>query len=121
MKGFAALISVIIIGAVMVAAGMMVTLTSINEGQISLSGYNKTSATTLLDSCVEESLLFINQLNSLPSNIATPLGNCSTSINSQVGSSWDFNIGTTLSGYQHSNRLKINRSTTINVGSWQEQ
>jgi len=121
MKGFAALISVIIIGAVMVAAGMMVTLTSINEGQMSLSSYLKGRNISLVDSCVENSLLFINENNTLPSLIVTPNGNCTASINSQVGTSWDFTISSPAGDYQWGSRIKINRGSSIGVGSCQDQ
>lgn len=121
MKGFAALVSVIIIGSIMIFAGMMVTLTSINEGQMSLSNYLKNDNIAIMDACSEDALLFINESNTLPPTIATPQGNCTTSINSQVGTSWDFNISATLGEYQRSSRIKLNRGSNLSIGSWQDQ
>ena len=121
MKGFAALISVIIIGAVMMVAGMMVTLTSINEGQMSLSTSRNNNNLSILDSCSEESLLFINKNSTLPPTIVTPNGNCVATVNSKVGASWDFTITSPAGDYQRSSRLIINRGSNISVGSWQDQ
>ena len=121
MKGFAAIISVIIIGAVMMVAGMMVTLTSINEGQMSLSASRTNNNTAILDTCSEDSLLFINEQNTLPATIVTPIGNCSTTVNSQIGTSWDFTVSSTSGDYQRSNRIKLNRSSIISINSWQDQ
>lgn len=121
MKGFAALTSVIIIGAVLMAIGSMVVLTSINDGQMSLSGLQKNIASSFVNSCVEESLLFINEQSTLPANITMPMGNCATTINSQIGTSWDFSVSGTINGYTRGVRVKLNRGSVINVGSWQEQ
>ena len=120
MKGFAALVSVIIIGAVMVAAGMMVTLTSINEGQMSLSRLQGGDSHGLLDACVEDSLLFINENSTLPQTIVTTLGNCTTTLNSQIGTSWDFTLNGGLGAYQCTTRIKLDRSSNLNIGSWQD-
>ncbi len=121
MKGFAALISVIIIGAVMMVAGMMVTLTSINEGQMSLSTSRNNGNLSILDSCSEDSLLFINENNTLPAIIATPNGNCTTTVNSHVGTSWDFTVTSPAGDYQRASRLIINRGSNLNIASWQDQ
>jgi len=120
MKGFAALVSVIIIGAVMIVAGMMVTLTSINDGQMSLSRFQGGTGLSLIDSCAEESLLTINENNTLPPNIITPLGNCTTTINSQVGTSWDYSLNGSINNYYRSIRIKLDRGSSLSVGSWQE-
>lgn len=121
MKGFAAIVSVIVISAVLIVAGMMVTLTSINEGQMSLSGMQKGNNVSILDACVEDSLLFINTSNTLPQNIVTPDGNCTATLNSQVGTSWDFTVTASLNDYSRSSRIKINRATTIDLSSWQDE
>ncbi len=121
MKGFAALVSVLVIGAVMVAVGMMVTMTSFNEGQMSLSHLQSDDALSFLDACAEDALLFINELNTLPANISTPMGTCSTTINSQVGTSWDYTLSGTTNSYQRSLRIKLNRGSSLGVGSWQDQ
>jgi hypothetical protein len=121
MKGFAALVSVIVIGSVMIFAGMMVTLTSINEGQMTLSNFLKNDNLSFMDACAEDALLFINESSTLPPTITTPQGNCTASINSQVGTSWDFNISATTGDYQRSSRIKLNRGASLSIGSWQDQ
>jgi hypothetical protein len=121
MKGFAAIISVIIIGAVLIVAGTMATMTSINEGQMSLSRLQSNNSLGFIESCAEESLITINENNTLPSLIITPNGNCTVSVNSQVGTSWDFTLNGTVNGYQKSHNLKLNRGSSLGIGSWQEQ
>lgn len=121
MKGFAALLSVIIIGSVLVAVGMMVTLTSINEGQMSLSGYLRSKSRALTDACIEEALLSVNSNNSLPGQVVTPLGVCPLVVNSQSADFWDFTVVSNSAGYRSGSRITLNRTTILSIISWQDQ
>lgn len=121
MKGMAEIITVIILGAVMVLIGTTMTLTSISEGQTTVAETKVKKNQVLLDACAEESLITINKDNTLPSTIITTMGPCSVTINSQVGTSWNFNLGT--SGEISSLELNIvlNRGATIAISNWNDQ
>ena len=121
MKGVAALITVIVLGAVMVLIGTVMTLTSINEGQMTLSSTLVKKNQALLDACAEESLYKINIANTLPVNIITPNGNCTATLNSQVGTSWDFLLTANGNLSPLGVNVVLNRGSSISVNSWLDQ
>jgi len=121
MKGVAALITVIILGAILTLIGISMTLTSINEGQMTLSDSKQKKNQSLLDSCAEQSLYQINIANTLPPVVTTSEGNCDSVVNSQVGTSWDFNLNTTGEMSPLTVNIVLNRGTSISISSWTDQ
>ena len=115
MKGMAAIVSVIVLGAVMVLVGAMMSLSSISEGQMTLESQRRDSNQNLIEACVEEGLISINENDSLPSNgnIKTSFGTCPVTINSHVGTSWDFTINSSVN-------VKLDRGSSLSVSVWQE-
>lgn len=118
--GYIALVTVLVVGAVMLSVGMAVVLNSINSGQGALSEIKKEAGIGFVESCVEDALMRINRDNALPGTIALPEGSCTVTINSQVGSDWDFTVSGVLSGYKKEVRVTANRASTVVVNSWQE-
>jgi len=119
-KGMAAIITVIILGALMVLIGSVMTLTSISEGQSTLTdNLNKRNQFTL-DSCGEEALININENNTLPATIITNYGSCSVTVNSKVGDSWNFSLNTSNMSHLGVN-IVLNRGSTIAISSWIDQ
>ncbi len=114
MKGMAAIVSVIVLGAVLILVGAMMSLSSINEGQISLESQKRDISQGLVESCVEEGLININKNNTLPAIITTNFGTCPVTINSQTGVSWDFTVSSSVN-------VKLNRGGFVTIGGWQEQ
>jgi len=121
MKGIATIISVIILGSLMVLIGITMTLTSISKGQVTTLDSQVKSNLSLLDGCAEESLINLNRNNTLPSIINIPSGSCNLTLNSQIGSSWDFSLSTTGAMSPLSVRIILNRGSTISVSSWIDQ
>jgi len=121
MKGVATLITVIILGALMTLIGTAMTLTSISEGQMTLSDTKAKKNQSLLDSCAEQSLYNINVANTLPVSIITPNGNCTTTLNSQVGTSWDYVLNATGEMSSLGVNIRLNRGASISVSSWLDQ
>lgn len=120
MHGYIALVTVLVIGAVMLSVGMTVVLNSINTGQGALGEIKKESSIGLAESCAEEGLLKINEDNTLPANIILPDGSCTVTINSQSGSDWDFTVAGVLDGYSKKIRVTATRGNTVVINSWQE-
>jgi len=116
MKGMAAITSVIVLGVVMVIVGAMMSLTSINEGQMVLESQKQENNQNLTEACVEEGLIWINENNTLPpnGNINTSFGTCPVIVNSHTGTSWDFTVSSSIN-------IKLNRGSALTVGGWQEQ
>jgi len=113
-------VTVLVIGAVMLSVGMAVVMNSINTGQGSLGEIKKESGIGFVESCVEDALMRINTENVLLGTITLPEGTCTVTINSQVGSAWDFTVSGTLDGYSKNIRVTATRGTNITVNSWTE-
>lgn len=120
-QGIASIVSVIILGSLMVLIGGLMVLTAISKGQIALTQSQTQKTKALLDACAEEGLITINKNNTLPSTIITTLGRCNVTINSQVGTSWNFNIGVSGDISSLGVNIVLNRGTTIAVSTWVDQ
>lgn len=120
-KGMAAIVTVIILGALMVLIGSVMTLTSISEGQTVLTETKVKNNQTLLDACAEESLLKINENNALPSNIVTPFGSCAVTINSNTGTNWNLDLSTSGEMSPIGVNLVLDRGSIISVSSWSDK
>jgi hypothetical protein len=118
-NGMAAIVTVIILGSLMILIGGVMVLSAINKGQIALTDSQAKRVQTLLDSCAEESLLRINENNTLPSRIITNYGLCNVTVNSQIGNSWNLSIGT--SGSALGVNVVLNRGSTISISNWADQ
>lgn len=75
----------------------------------------------LLDACVENALININKNNNISPIITTDLGSCNTTINSQVGTSWDLTLETSGTVSPLKTNIILNRQSTINISSWLDQ
>lgn len=121
MKGVAAIISVIVLGALMTLVGSVMVLTSISEGQATVMETKIKNNQTLLDACTEESLMWINKNNTLPATIVTTLGNCSVTVNSQVGTSWNLTVGVSGEMSPLGVNVVLDRGTSMAVSGWTDQ
>lgn len=118
--GYAALISVLVISAAVLVIGISVSLLSISEIQIALSGKKNDEALDITEGCTEDTLLYLNENNSLPASITLPEGSCSVTLDSQSDNDWTFTVSTTLDGYTKSVQIEASRSSILDVTSWQE-
>ena len=120
-KGMAAIITVIVLGALVMVIGTVMVLTSISESQATVTETKVKNNQTLLDACAEESLIRINKNNTLPPTIITTLGSCTAVVNSQIGASWNFSLSTTGEMSPLGLNLVLNRGSTISISGWQDQ
>jgi hypothetical protein len=119
-QGYVAIVTVLVIGAVMLSVGMAVVLNSINGGQGSLAEIKKETSLGLTESCAEEALLRINNDGALPASIILPEGTCTVTINLHSGSDWDVTVAGTLDGYTKNIRVTATRGTMVTLNSWKE-
>ena len=102
-NGYIAITSILIIGVIVTLISLVQAFTSINEGQFALVGNNNEKALSLVESCVENALVNLNDHNNLPSSISLPgSGTCTVTTNSNVGTSWDFTVSGTVNTHQKS-------------------
>ncbi len=117
-QGFAALASVLVITAVVLIVGMSVSLLSINNVQNSLSAKKSEESLDLVEACVEEALLRINEDASLPAALTLPEGSCSVTVNAQAGSDWDVTVSGEFEGAIKSIRVVAERTNTVTITQW---
>lgn len=120
MKGFATISSVLVIGAAVLVIGIAVTLFSISEAQTALTGQRREEVIDLVEGCIEDSLYTINTQNIVNSTITLPLGTCSLTVNSHVGSVWIYTVSGTLNGFTKNFQITVTRSSILAPISWKE-
>jgi len=118
--GYIAIVSVLVIGVVVFAIGMSVSLLSISEGQLALSGENNERALHLTEGCAEDALLRLNKTHTLPASIVLPEGTCTITINSHVGNNWTFTVAGTLNTLTKRIQISATRTSKVTVTSWLE-
>ncbi len=119
-NGYIALASMIVIASVVIVIGVSVSLTAISESQTTLAQVKSDSSLDLVDSCVEDALLYLNENNSVPATISLPQGSCSILVNSSGGGTFDFTVTGSFENYTKKARIVANRTSTLSITSWNE-
>ncbi len=117
-KGYAAIISIIVILAVIVTVGIAVTTLSIGNAQMSLGQSKGEGATSLVNSCIADALVRYNNTGIVVSGITLPTGSCTITIDSSTPTSSTFTTTGTLSGYSKSIRVTADRTTQVSIVNW---
>jgi len=119
-KGYIALLSVLIIGSIVIMIGLSTSLLSINNAQASLATLRNEVAVDMLEGCVEDALLYLNENDALPTNISLPEGMCTVTLNSHTGTEWVFTAETSIA--THTKRVQITalRNSNISIKEWVE-
>lgn len=112
--------SMIVVLVLVITIGLSTSLLSINDLQSSYSSGKNEEAVDLLEGCIEDALMRINQKNSLPGSIPLLGSTCSVTLNSHVGTNWDFTLGVIKDGYSKKIQIKLTRGTIITINSWGE-
>ena len=123
MKGYIALISVLIITAITSLIAISAILMSINESNMGLTKDLSARAYYLADACVEEALQQIN--NSIPymgtDSLTMGSGSCSYTVTSSGGQNRTIESTGTVGDLNRRVRVTIDAITpSINITSWDE-
>ena len=116
--GYIAIASVLVIAAIVLIIGTSVLLLAVNDIQSALSNKKSDESLDLVESCVEDALLRLNEDNSIPATITLPDGSCFVTINSQVGTLWTFTVSGTFISHAKSIQVVADRTNTVTVNSW---
>ena len=119
-KGYVAVSTVIVVGAVVLAIGISVIMNGINEVQSAFAETQQEKALALVNACARDGMIRLNKNNTIPASIVLPEGSCTVTINSHTGSSWDITFSGTFNGYTKSVRITATRSSTIVINSWKQ-
>ena len=120
-RSFIAFSSILLVSAIVSVIVLSVSLNAISDAQQSLSLNGRDKAIQFVESCVQDALLTLNSTNTLPSSVTLPLGTCTVTTNSQVGSNWFFTTVGTLNGYTRSIYVESTRSTSVTITKWIDQ
>ncbi|MBI2337947.1 hypothetical protein HYU95_02080 [Candidatus Daviesbacteria bacterium] len=124
-KGFVAMTTVLILGAIVVAIAATVTLLSIDEAQSSLTLYKGEDNLNLVEGCVEDVMMKVRADSSYSgTTISRPEGDCNISYNPGGGGPVDWDITVTSSAtnpYQRKITVVFKRSfPVVQLTSWKE-
>ncbi|MBI4079054.1 MAG: hypothetical protein HY429_02035 [Candidatus Levybacteria bacterium] len=123
-KGYIALLTTIIIMAVVLTTAATVALLSIGEAQSSFALFKGEDTLQFVEGCVEDTMLKIRSDPSLAGTftIGRPEGQCSVAIVNKTGVQWTVDVTTQDTRYKRTVRIVFNRNPTgITLTSWQEQ
>lgn len=119
-SGYIALASVLVIAAVVVSIGLSTSLLSINEAQTSLSGAKNDESLDIVEGCIEDALIRLNEGNAIPTQIPLPQGTCNVTIDAQSGNDWTFTATGIVDNHSKKIQVQATRTTTISITSWEE-
>ena len=118
--GYVALISVLIIGAVLVLIGTSVTLLAVSESQMALAEEKKEYAIHFVESCAEDTLRRLNDFNTLPTSVITPYGTCTVTTDAHSGNNWTFTVSGSQDSYTKNIQIQAARAGSTTITSWNE-
>ncbi|HSE29332.1 MAG TPA: hypothetical protein VLA77_01980 [Candidatus Saccharimonadales bacterium] len=119
-KGYVAIISVIVLTAILTIITITLTASSINSLQSSRTMAVSYKTLSAVEGCTEDVLLYLRANNSLPANIITPTTTCTITLNSHTGNIWDFKVAGSYQDYTKNLHVIAERNTTVNILDWQE-
>ena len=120
-KGYIAFITLLVLSAIILLAGVTLALLSISQAQQSLAAEKGEAAYSLAEGCMEDALLssFFDE-NYAGGTKSTPEGSCLISV-SKVAENWVLISTATIdSSYKRRIRVNILRGTDLQVLSWQQ-
>ncbi len=119
-RGYVAISTVLIIGALVLVVGISLTITAINDSQSSFAAKKSSETLDFVEGCVEDALIKLSKTGSIPVSISLPEGNCSVTINSNVGTTWNFSVNANRNGFTKKITVTASRGNAVGITSWTE-
>lgn len=119
LKGYAALILVLVVSVMLTVIGVSIAITSINQGDMSTVEQKKEAALSFVESCAADALIKLNNTNAIPTSIVLPLGTCSVGTTNS-GTNWTITISGSQENYTKTIQINASRTTNVDVTSWTE-
>lgn len=122
-SGYIALMTVLIIMAVVVSTATTVSLLAIGETQSGFSLYKGESTLNLVEGCVEDAMLKIRSDSSYGGGtISRPEGACIVSANLDTHPNWEITVTNNDTTYKRQIRVRFTKNPTgITLTSWKEE
>ncbi|HSW96875.1 MAG TPA: hypothetical protein VLF89_03540 [Candidatus Saccharimonadales bacterium] len=119
-KGYIAILTVLIISAVVITIATTVSLLAIGEAQSSFALFKGEDTLTFVEGCMEDALLKARNNNSYTSgSITRPEGTCTITV-SKAGTTWTVTATTTSTQYVRTVQAVITRGSQMAITSWKE-
>ena len=122
-RGYITLISVLVVGAIGLAASLSLILLGTDSSRTSFAGEQSSQAKALADACAEEALREISESSSYTGNDSISLGQgtCAYDVTSQGGGNRTIEASGTVGSVVRKVEVLIDAvSPQINISSWQE-
>jgi len=121
-KGYIAIITVLIVMAVVLPSATTVAFLAIGEGQSGFALFKGEDTLSFVEGCMEDYMLKIRAQGAsfVAGNITRPQGTCTIIVNSG-NPNWDITVSTNTTTYKRSIRVVFTRNPTgITLTSWKE-
>lgn len=118
-KGFVTISAVLLLAAIATTFAVTLALNSVNQIQTAVGLKESFENLNLIEGCIEDALLYLNENDSLPSTITLPEATCTVTLNSNVGDDWDFTVSLNNQYYKQIN-VDVTRNAGITINNWSE-
>jgi len=117
-SGYAALLTVLVIGAVLIILTLSITFISLNTLLSSSTHQLSSQSLVQIEGCVQEALLQLKNNNSLPAQVILPEITCQINNISQTGNDWSFQVTGNYQGFSKTIDLQATRDTQLTLTGW---
>ena len=119
-NGYIALMTVIIISAVVLGIATTISLLAIGEGQSALALSKGEDTLTFVEGCMEDALEKARNSNAYAGGTITrPEGTCNITV-SKAGNVWTITVTQTATAYQRKIQTVVTRGVNLIIASWKE-
>lgn len=120
-QGYMAILSIIVIFAIVVSVSMILATLTVSEGYMSLDSKNSYDANYLLNSCMEESLLRLNLDGVLPASVSIPPETiCQLEIEDINSTQYTYKISIVHKDFFKAIRVVAIRTDRVYIDSYEE-
>lgn len=119
-NAYVAISTVLVVFALILAIAVTGTVGSVGYLQSTLASYRYTNASLVLESCVDDALIRINEDDALPSSALIETYICNYNVENHTGESWTFTVSTTVTGHARIARINATRSDKVYLNSWED-
>lgn len=119
-RAYIALVSFLIVSAVVLLIGITLAILGVSEAQMSLAEERGQGSLALAEGCAEDAILSsYYDINYSGGTENYPEGSCVVGV-AKDGNNWTITTAATVSGHTKKVKVKINRSGKITITSWKE-
>lgn len=116
-NGYVTLIITVIISFLLMAIVLTVSTSTLSKLPLITKSQESNEIRQILGSCVEESLLRINENDELPSLVTIEENMCNINLISKFNSSWEYDVNVSKNSYIYKVKVKARREDIVILDS----